>query len=607
LSAAALAPGPSPWMPASFREMEDFERELGSPYDPEAPISFCRAAELDEREEFPEEASQRLFAAGLREHYVPASLGGRLESFEALMLRLRALSRRDATLALVEFANLFGSVPVWVAGSDAQRRKAVETLRSGRRLAAAFHEKAHGSDVLANDLRADRVPGGWRLSGEKWCISGGLRSQVYCVFARTGAANDTRGYSLLMVDKADLPEGTCTPLPKLRTLGVRGADLSGVRFAGAPVSSDAIVGAEGAGLEVMLRGFQITRTLFSSLALGLADTALRLALEFVVTRRLYGDRVIALPYTRKLIADAFLDLLVADCLGLAATRALDTATAQASIYALVVKSHLPEALEGTIRSLFSVLGARAFLREGFRWGMFQKVLRDYAGLRVGHFNTAVSLSQLGAQLTILSRSNRAGPGRAAQVAEGLAALFDLERAPRGFDPRALALANRGRDDLLEGLDQAREAVEGLREPEAEVRSRLGGLAAELVSERDRQHDQLVALTPTRPAPALQRSAELFDVARASAALHAGAAALHMWLANRERLGEFFGRGEWLCLALDRLCVGFHRRPLPAPAGWVDVVVDEACARLREDRLFSIVPAALPATPAPAPGDAQAEV
>ena len=594
MSAAALLPGLSPWMPASFRELEAFERELGSPYDPAAPISFRHAVELDEREEFPAEAIRRLLAGGLREHYVPASLGGRLQSFEALMLRLRALSRRDATIALTEFSNLFGSVPVWVAGSDAQRLRVAEALRSGRRIAAAMHEKAHGSDMLANDVRADRVPGGWQLSGEKWCVNGG---ELYSVLARTGAAGDSRGFSLLLVDTAELPAGRWARLPRIRTLGVRGADIGGVRFEGAAVAADAMVGAEGAGLEVMLRGFQITQTLFSSLALGLADTALRLALEFVVTRRLYGERVIDTPYTRKLVADAFLDLLVGDCLALAATRALDTATAQASIYGRVVKAYLPEALEATIRSLFSVLGARAFLRESFRWGMFQKILRDYAGLRVGHFNTAVSLSQLGAQLTILARPRPAG--HASEVAAGVAALVDLEREPRGFDPRRLALANRGQDDLLEGLDQAREAVEGLREPEAEVRVRLRGLAAELIGERNRQREQLSALAASRPGPALQRSAELFEVARASAALHAGAAALHMWLANRERLGGFFGRGRWLCLALDRVCVGFHRRPQPAPEGWLDDVATEACDRLRNDRLFSIVPAALPVTPASA--------
>lgn len=603
MPAAAHAAVPEDDLPAAFRAFEKFERELGSPYDPDNIFSFRRAAETDEREEFPEAPVQHAFEAGWREHYIPAALGGRLRSFEELWLRLRALSRRDATLALIEFANLFGGVPIWVAGNPEQQAHAAAALRSGRRLSAAFHERAHGSDMACNELLAERDGAGWRLTGEKWCISGGSRSHVFVVYARTGALADPRGHSLLLVDKQDLPEGAWRPLPKLRTLGVRGADLSGLQLLQARVSAGALLGAEGGALEVMLRGFQLTRSLFTGLVLGLGDSALRLALEFTADRRLYGERVIALPYTRRLIADAFADLLVSECLGLAAVRTLDVATPQAALCSSVVKAYVPESIDQVVRTLFAALGARAFLRETFRWGAFQKIARDCPGMRVGHFNTAVSLSHLGVQLALIARQRRPGRARPAASASDTARVFDLNEPAVGFRAGALALTVRDRAELVDGLDEARARLDGLAGVEPAVAERLRVLTDVLLDERERQWREIGELARTRPGQSLPRAAELFDLARASATLHAGAAALQMWLGNRARLGEFFTRGEWLCLGLGRVATAFYRRPDPVPAEWVDALAGEAERRLRGDRLFSIVPAALAATPAEPPAEA----
>jgi hypothetical protein len=63
----------------------------------------------------------------------------------------------------------------------------------------------------------------------------------------------------------------------------------------------------------------------------------------------------------------------------------------------------------------------------------------------------------------------------------------------------------------------------------------------------------------------------------------------MWLFNRESLGEFFSRGEWLVLALDRLMAALAPPRGPIPSAFTDRVANELLRLHREDRLFSIIP------------------
>src|SRR5690606_29254778 len=107
-----------------------------------------------------------------------------------------------------------------------------------------------------------------RIDGEKWLINNATRGDLVCVLARTGAVGEARGHSLFLVDKHVLPPGSYRCLPKVRTHGVRGADISGIAFTGAEVPADAMVGEPGTGLEVLLKALQITRTLCGGMSLG---------------------------------------------------------------------------------------------------------------------------------------------------------------------------------------------------------------------------------------------------------------------------------------------------------------------------------------------------
>ncbi len=94
------------------------------------------------------------------------------------------------------------------------------------------------------------------------------------LLARIDGEEGAKSLCLFMVEKSQLdPEGYYN-LPKVLTHGIRGSDISGIGFRDCFVSESARLGKEGDGLELALKGFQITRPLCAAFSLGSADTAL---------------------------------------------------------------------------------------------------------------------------------------------------------------------------------------------------------------------------------------------------------------------------------------------------------------------------------------------
>ncbi|HYL97466.1 MAG TPA: acyl-CoA dehydrogenase family protein, partial [Blastocatellia bacterium] len=279
-------------MAHTYSAAEALESFLGDPRNPLNRFSYERSIELDELEEFPEELRSLLGDWGVPRYYVPVEYGGALSAFDELLFLTRVISRRDLTVAIAMGQIYLGAVHVWIDGSVAQRRLVSDLIRSNKQMAFALTERAHGSDVRATDTEAAKVENGFLLSGEKWLINNGSRASALTVFAKTSANEGSAGLSVFLVVKAFLDESSYSHLPKIRTLGIRGADISGVRFHECLLAADALVGSLGGGLETALKGLMITRTLCSGFSLGAWDAALRLTLEFALERKLYGGAVL---------------------------------------------------------------------------------------------------------------------------------------------------------------------------------------------------------------------------------------------------------------------------------------------------------------------------
>ena len=223
---------------AGYRAIEPaqaLQRAMGDPADDDEVLSYARSAELDASEVFPTAACARLDALGLPRHYVPARHGGALTSYEEVLHLMRVLARRDLTLAIAHGKTFLGAVGVWVAGRPDQQADLAADILAGARVCWGLTERAHGSDLLAGEVSAQRTPTGYRVDGEKWLINNATRGDLVCLLARTEPTGGPRGFSLLLVDKRQLAPDRYRCLPKVRTHGIRAADISGISFHDAEV------------------------------------------------------------------------------------------------------------------------------------------------------------------------------------------------------------------------------------------------------------------------------------------------------------------------------------------------------------------------------------
>ncbi|MEP6601837.1 MAG: acyl-CoA dehydrogenase family protein, partial [Nitrospirota bacterium] len=242
----ALAPS------ASLTEFA--EASLGDPLNPDRTMSFAYAQRIDESESFPTDAIHSLYEHGFNHYFVPTELGGSFRSFAELGELIRVLSRRDLTCS-VAFSTLFWSFLTWMEGSDEQKTFLADfILRREGAMCLAYSEKIHGSDLLAGETVAKRGPDGFCVSGEKWPINRATISGVCFLLATTNASAGPRGLSLFMLDKGRLDTARFSNLPKAPTHGLRGSDVSGIKFENCLVPADALIGRTGMGLEVALKG-----------------------------------------------------------------------------------------------------------------------------------------------------------------------------------------------------------------------------------------------------------------------------------------------------------------------------------------------------------------
>jgi len=542
------------------------DRFLGDPDEPAGLFSYARAMECDEGERFPSEAAEALGRWGLNAYFVPPALGGKLPPFDEALSMMRVLSRRDPTLAIAFGQCFLAAMPVWLSGGSDLQRRVASMLVAGRPMALALTERAHGGDLAATEVSARAELGCYRLTGEKWLINNATRGAALTVLARTDSSGGPRAFSLFFFEKDRAEHGTFSHHPKVRTLGIRAADISGVRFEGARVDAQGLVGALGDGIETTLKALMVTRALCPAFSLGAADSALRLTVRFARSRRLYGGTVWDIPASRAALVGAFVDLRVCETLALATARALHVVPEQASIWSAVAKYYVPTAIEATMNALGTVLGARYYLREEVSSGVFQKLLRDAMVVGLFDGSTSVNLHAIGLQLHALSTMRPRTEVDTRRDAR-LEALVDAEVPLPPPDFARLSLLARGRNDAVQALESAIDASP--RTPCApDARDFVQGAMRRLLAVLKRDEDAVAAL----PRATGRGSAELFALSSRYCAIHAAAVCAQAWLR-----GGRWGGDEWAALGLDRVCRSLDPAWSAPPPRFAEAVAEQLLA------------------------------
>ena len=281
-----------------------------------------RAEEIDRSNEFPRDLWPELGAAGLLGITVPDRWGGADLGYLAHIIAMEEISRASGSVGLSYGAhsNLCMNQIVLNA-TDAQRDRYLPKLVSGEHVGAlAMSEPGAGSDVVSMQLRAEKRPGGYALTGRKMWITNGPDADVAVVYAKTDPAAGARGISAFIVETGFKGFSTAQKLDKL---GMRGSSTSELVFEACFVPDENLLGGLNQGVRVLMKGLDYERAVLGGGPLGLMAAALDLVLPYLHERKQFGQPVGTFQLMQAKLADMYAALNAARAYSYAIGRACD--------------------------------------------------------------------------------------------------------------------------------------------------------------------------------------------------------------------------------------------------------------------------------------------
>ncbi len=219
----------------------------------------------------------------------PAEYGGSEMDTLATVVLAEELGRSTfsgvAITALVHTD--MASVHIANAGSKAQRDKHLPAIIAGEKIVAvAVTEPDAGSDVKGIRTTARREGDHYVLNGAKMFITNGVHADLYCVAAKTDPqARPSQSVSIFLVEKGTPGFSVSRALDKH---GWRSSDTAELSFVDCRVPAENLLGQEGRGFYAIMSNFQNERTVIGAMAMGEAQAAIDLTLDYVRTRKAFG-------------------------------------------------------------------------------------------------------------------------------------------------------------------------------------------------------------------------------------------------------------------------------------------------------------------------------
>jgi alkylation response protein AidB-like acyl-CoA dehydrogenase len=221
---------------------------------------------------------------------VAPEYGGTATSTRALVAGLLEVARVDQSIAAAWQAHLtIGSLPLVTFGSEDQKHRWLTPLATGEKLGSfGLTEHGAGSDASGIRTEAQRSNGGWSITGSKTFISNAATdmSQGPVILARIGAATSKPSYGTFLVP---LNTPGFTHGPKLRGIGWHALDTRELWFERVQLAEDHLIGNVGGGLRQFLSVLDVGRITVATLAIGLTEAVLEMALDYAKERRQFGQ------------------------------------------------------------------------------------------------------------------------------------------------------------------------------------------------------------------------------------------------------------------------------------------------------------------------------
>lgn len=279
-----------------------------------------RVAEYEADARFPREVFHTLGKAGLLGLPYDERYGGGGQPYEVYLQVVEELATTWASVAEGVSVHTLSCFPLAAFGSDAQRERWLPEMVGGELLGAyCLSEPQSGSDAAALVTKAVRTDGAYLVNGTKAWITHGGEADFYSLMCRT-SDDGSRGISCLLVD-AGTP-GVSAAAPE-RKMGFSASTTAQMVFEDASVDAERLVGDEGQGFKIALAALDGGRLGIAACAVGVAQNALDVALDWAKERRQFGKALVEFQGLAFMLSDMATGVEAGRALYLEAARRRD--------------------------------------------------------------------------------------------------------------------------------------------------------------------------------------------------------------------------------------------------------------------------------------------
>jgi len=279
-----------------------------------------RAAEIDERQEFPWDTVKLFAENGILTPLLPEKYGGIGAEYLLFSMILEEISKVCASSALILIAQADGMLPIFCEGSEEQKDKYLPGLAKGKLAAFGATEPWAGSDILSMRTRAVRKGNVYVINGQKCFTTNGSVADIITVYAYTDPDKKSKGISAFVVEKGS--KGLVYGRDENK-MGMRGTVNAELFFEDLVVPEANRIGEEGEGIGSIMAALDSGRLCTASQAVGLAQGAIDEAINYSKQRVQFGRAISKIQALQFMIADMVASTEAARLLTYQAARYLD--------------------------------------------------------------------------------------------------------------------------------------------------------------------------------------------------------------------------------------------------------------------------------------------
>ncbi|ACM02939.1 Isovaleryl-CoA dehydrogenase [Cereibacter sphaeroides KD131] len=267
----------------------------------------------------PMEIVEALAEMGVFGLTIPEEFGGFGLSKASMVVVSEELSRGYIGVGSLGTRSEIAAELILCGGTDAQKATWLPKLASGEILpTAVFTEPNTGSDLGSLRTRAVKDGDEWVVNGNKTWITHAARTHVMTLLARTDPeTSDYRGLSMFLAEKVPGTDADPFPTPgmtggEIEVLGYRGMKEYEIGFDGFRVKGENLLGGvEGQGFKQLMQTFESARIQTAARAIGVAQNALEVGMQYAEERKQFGKALIEFPRVAGKLAMMAVEIMVA--------------------------------------------------------------------------------------------------------------------------------------------------------------------------------------------------------------------------------------------------------------------------------------------------------